>query len=132
MKITAKQYAKTLFEVLQETSEKDHDKILDSFAKTLAQNNDLKLFDQIASEYEKYEKESKGIKIAEVTSAQPLDKHSEKQIIEHLNKLVSGNVELRKKVDEKILGGVVIKLDDTLIDASVKHSLEELKKDLSE
>ena len=45
--------------------------------------------------------------------------------------MVKGKVELKKKIDENILGGVVIKMDDTLIDASVKRSLEDLKKDLS-
>lgn len=132
MKLTAKQYAQTLYESLQDTTAKDHDKILDNFAKALALNNDLEMMDEISSEYEKLDKAGKGIKIAEVTSATPLEKSTEKQIIEHLNGMVKGKVELRKKVDEKILGGVVIKMDDTLIDASVKKSLEELKTGLAE
>jgi F-type H+-transporting ATPase subunit delta len=131
MRLTAKQYAQTLYDSLQDTAAKDHDKILENFAKILAINNDTKLMDQIEAEYDKIEKSAKGIKIAEVTSAHPLEKHTEKEIIEQLNKLAGMKVELRKKVDEKILGGVVIKLDDTLIDASVKKSLEELKGSLS-
>lgn len=132
MKITAQQYAKTLYESLQDTKAADHEKVLDNFAEVLRNNNDLGLFEEIEQEYDKLDKASKGIKIAEVTSAKPLEKHTEKEIIEHLNKMVDGQVELKKKVDEKILGGVVIKMDDTLIDASVKKSLEELKTDLSE
>ena len=131
MKLTAKQYAQTLFESLQDTNAKDHEKIMDNFVEALKLNNDIKLFDQIEEEYAKLEKAKNGIKIADVTTATPLNKSSEKEIIDELNKLVQGKVELKKKVDEKILGGVVIKLDDTLIDASVKKSLEELKKDLS-
>jgi F-type H+-transporting ATPase subunit delta len=132
MKLTAKQYAQTLYESLQDTSAKDHDKILDNFAKALALNNDTEMMDAISDEYDKLDKASKGIKIAEVTSATPLEKNTEKQIIEHLNGMVKGKVELKKKIDEKILGGVVIKMDDTLIDASVKKSLEELKTGLAE
>jgi F-type H+-transporting ATPase subunit delta len=132
MKLTAHQYAKTLHETLQDTAAKDHESVLDNFANVLAQNNDLKIFEEVMQEFEKLEKASKGIKMASVTSAQPLDKHSEKEIIEHLNKMVSGKVEIRKQIDEKLLGGVVIKLDDTLIDASVKKSLEDLKQELSE
>jgi F-type H+-transporting ATPase subunit delta len=132
MKLTAHQYAKTLYESLQDTAPKDYDQILDNFVKALALNNDIGLQEEIFQEFEKLEKGAKGIKIAEVTSAKPLEKHAEKQIIEHLNKMVNAEVELKKKIDEKILGGVVIRLDDTLIDASVKKSLEDLKNNLAE
>ena len=131
MRLTAHQYAKTLFESLQDTKKEDHDKILDNFVDALALNNDIGMFEEISAEFEKLDKASKGIKIAEVTSAKPLDKASEHGIIEHLNKAVNGKVELRKKIDERLLGGVVIKLEDTLIDASVKKSLEDLKNNLA-
>jgi F-type H+-transporting ATPase subunit delta len=132
MNITALQYAKTLFESLQDTATKDHEQVLDNFAQTLALNNDLAMFDEISDEFEKLEKAAKGIKIAEVTSARPLDKGTEKELVDHLNKMVNGQVELRKKIDEKILGGVVIKLEDNLIDASIKTSLEDLKTNLND
>jgi F-type H+-transporting ATPase subunit delta len=132
MKLTPKQYAQTLYESLQDTAAKDHDRILDNFAEALALNNDTRMLEEIAGEYEKLEKGAKGIKIADVTSARPLEKHAEKEIIERLNKIAGSKVELKKKIDEKILGGVVIKMDDTLIDASVKKSLQELKNDLAE
>ncbi|MBX4187674.1 MAG: ATP synthase F1 subunit delta [Candidatus Doudnabacteria bacterium] len=132
MKLTALQYAKTLYESLQETQIKDQSKILDNFAEALVANNDIAMFDEISLEFDKLDKSKKGIKIAEVTSAKQLEKHTEKEIIEHLNKMVGGNVELRKKIDDKILGGVIIKVDDTLIDASVKKALEQLKSDLAE
>jgi F-type H+-transporting ATPase subunit delta len=132
MKLTPHQYAKTLFESLQDTADKDHDKLLDNFIEALAQNNDVSMLEEILSEFEKMEKGKKGIKIAEVTSANPLEKSTEKEILEHLNKIVGGKVELKKKIDENILGGVIIKMDDTLIDASVKKSLEELKENLTD
>jgi F-type H+-transporting ATPase subunit delta len=132
MKLTAKQYAQTLYESLQDTAAKDHDKIIENFAKALALNNDTEMFETISDEYDRLEKANKGIKIAEVTSATPLEKSAEREIIEHLNGMIKGKVELKKKIDEKILGGVVIKMDDTLIDASVKKSLEELKTGLAE
>jgi F-type H+-transporting ATPase subunit delta len=131
MKLTAHQYAKTLFEALQDTPTKDHDTVVENFAQALAFNNDITMVEEIAEEYEKLEKAGKGIKIAEVTSAHPLEKTTEHEIIEQLNELVQSKVELKKKIDEKIIGGVVIKVDDTLIDASVKRSLEDLKNNLT-
>lgn len=131
MKLSAKQYAKALYDTLQETNPKDQDTVLDNFVKALALNNDLRLFEEISNEFHRLELEKKGIKQAEVRSAHPLTKDNERQIIEELNKIVNAKVELKTQVDEKLVGGVMIKVDDLLIDASVKKSLQELKENLS-
>ena len=131
MKNTPKQYANALIEVLEQTNPKDQDMVLDNFVKVLAENNDLRLFEEIADEFHKQELARKGIKQIEVTSAHPINKANEQEIIHELNKLVKGNYELKKEIDEKLIGGVVIRMDDQMIDASVKNSLEELKEELS-
>jgi len=130
MKFSPKQYALALFESLAETDPKDSSTVLDNFVKVLAENNDLRLFDEISEEFHKLELAKKGIKQAEVTSAHPLTHENEKEILHELNKLVKGDYELKKKVDEQLIGGVVIKMDDKMIDASVKNNLEQLKNNL--
>jgi F0F1-type ATP synthase delta subunit len=40
-------------------------------------------------------------------------------------------VELKKKIDENVIGGVVVKVDDQMLDASVKNNLAQLKKELT-
>jgi len=52
-------------------------------------------------------------------------------ILQELNKLVKGHYELKKKIDEQLIGGVVIRIDDQMIDASIKNELEELKEELT-
>lgn len=130
MKFTAKQYAQALHGALVETQPKDLDLVLDNFVKLLAENNDLRLFDQIASELHKNDLEKKGIKQAEVASAHPLNHENERHILEVLNRYVKSKVELKKKLDENIVGGAVIQVDDLMIDASVRKSLEQLKKSI--
>ncbi len=131
MKFTAKQYAQALIDSLSDTDPKDQGKVLDNFVKILAENNDLRIFADISSEFHKLELAKKGIKEVEVTSAHPINRENEEQIIKELNKLVKGDFELKKKVDENIIGGIVIKVDDQMIDASVKNNLEQLKKEIS-
>jgi F-type H+-transporting ATPase subunit delta len=131
MKYSVKQYAEALYDSVGGTHPKDQEKVLDNFVKILVQNNDLRLFDQIADEFHKLELAAKGKTQAEVTSAEPLTPHSEKQLIEQLNHLVKGDVELKKKVDKDLIGGVVVRLEDTVIDASVKRNLEDLKNNLT-
>jgi F-type H+-transporting ATPase subunit delta len=131
-KYSTKQYAQALIEALETVSPKDQDLILDNFVKILAENNDLRLFETIAEEFHKLELAKKGIKQVEITTAQPLNKEREHAIIHELNKVIKGDLELKKKVDENIIGGVVIRMEDQMLDASLKHNLEQLKKDLTQ
>jgi len=128
MKFTAKQYAQALLEAIEAT--KEHDQILDNFVKVLAENNDLRMFEEIAEEFHKQDLNRKGIKQVEVTSAAPINKENEHEIIKELNKIVKGDLEIKKKVDENLIGGVIIQAEDQMIDASIKSNLEQLKKDL--
>lgn len=130
MRFTPKQYAVTLKEVLENTAPNDTDKILDNFVAVLAENNDLAKFQEISEEFHKLELADKGLKQAEVTSAKPFSKDLEKQILDKLNDLVGSKVELKKEVDENLIGGLVIRMDDQVIDLSTKRSLEELKNEL--
>jgi F-type H+-transporting ATPase subunit delta len=130
MKFSPKQYAEALYDSISKVKPSDQDKVLDNFVSVLAANGDLKLYDNIAEEFHKLELKEKGVTQATVTSAKGLNADNEKRIIKELNDLVKGKVELKKKIDENVIGGVVIQLEDTLIDASVKRSLQDLKNNL--
>ncbi|OGE87645.1 MAG: ATP synthase F1 subunit delta [Candidatus Doudnabacteria bacterium RIFCSPLOWO2_02_FULL_49_13] len=132
MKYTPKQYAKALMDAIQETNPKDQEKVLDNFVKLLVENNDLRLFDQIAGEFHKLDLGRQGIRQAEVKSTHPLTKDNEKAILEELNKLAKTKIELKTEIDERLIGGVVIQMDDQLIDASVKNQLEQLRNNLTQ
>ncbi len=124
----AEQYAKALFEALHESRPEDHEKILDNFVRVLSQNGDLKLYDLIEAAYQKLETADQGIKEVEITTAQP---QKSKEILEHLNKIIGGKVQIKEKIDQDIIGGVVVRVDDTLIDGSIKNSLKQLRKAIS-
>jgi len=131
MKFTAKQYAQALYDSLEGTDPKDVDLVLNNFVEVLAINNDVRIFPEIEEEFHKLELARQGKKLAEVITAHPITKENEREIIKELNKIVKGDLELKKKIDEKILGGVVVKIDDQLIDASVKDELNKLKDELT-
>jgi F-type H+-transporting ATPase subunit delta len=132
MKVTPKQYAEALLESLENVSAKDQDLVVNNFAQVLADNNDLRLFEQIAEEFHKLELKKKNVQLVELTSARPLSRENERDILDKLNKMVKGDIELKKKIDEKLIGGVVIRMEDKIIDASTKNSLEQLKNNLTE
>lgn len=140
MKTTPQQYAQALYEAVHET--KDETAVLDNFVKILAQNGDLGKFSEIDVEFRKLKLESQGIKEAEVTVAKETTVN--KTIIDELNQIVrtasggpsSGKrtalsgIEIKTSIDESIIGGVVVRVDDTLIDASVRTQLNNLNNSL--
>ncbi|KKW23321.1 MAG: ATP synthase subunit delta [Parcubacteria group bacterium GW2011_GWA2_51_12] len=130
MRYTPRQYAAALHQAISGSSPADQDKVLDNFVKILKENGDLKSFEDIEKEFHAYEQESRGITTAQVTTASPLSAEQEKKLVAELNDYVSGKVELRKKVDEGLIGGVVIKIGDELLDASLSTNLDNLKKKL--
>ncbi len=130
MRYTPKQYAQALLETLESTSPSDIDKVLDNFTQVLVENNDLKLFEEISAEYEKVNLAAQGISPVKVSSAHNLNSDNEQAIIEILNKLIQGKPALRKSRDENLIGGAIIEVDDVRIDASVRNSLGQLKKEI--
>ncbi len=130
MKLTTQNYAQALYDAISETSPKDQDKVLDNFVKILAENGDLAKYEEIEAEFKNIEREAKGIKQVDVTFAHDLESNS--KIMDQLNKVVEGKVEFKTTVDESIIGGVVVRVDDTLIDGSVKTQLENLNKSLKQ
>jgi F-type H+-transporting ATPase subunit delta len=72
-----------------------------------------------------------GIVEAEVVSKSEMGENELRKIEEFIVKKYGGNkVEIRNIVDEKIKGGIVIKVGDEVIDGSVAGKLKKLEKEL--
>ena len=72
-----------------------------------------------------------GVVSAEVVSAQPLSKAQLESIVAALEKISGKKVEVEKREDPALLGGVVAKLGDTVYDGSLRTQLRTLRDDLS-
>lgn len=62
-----------------------------------------------------------------VTAAQPVDPASVQQLSRNLSQRLGREVVLQSEVDESIIGGVVVRVGDTVYDASVRNQLSRLK-----
>jgi F-type H+-transporting ATPase subunit delta len=129
MKFSHKQYAQALHESLQDTSPKDHDKVIANFIDVLKNNGDLKDYEKIIKAYEDYDRQQRGVKEVEVTTARDIEVN--KDMIRQLNAIAGSDAEVKRKVDGGLIGGVVVRVDDTLLDGSVKTQLNNLKKTLT-
>jgi F-type H+-transporting ATPase subunit delta len=68
------------------------------------------------------------ITTASVVTAQPIDAALKKDFIKFIKSSDDKGVELKELVDEKIIGGAIIRVGDQQIDASVIRTIKELKK----
>ena len=130
MKYSAKQYATALFQAVSESRPADQDKILENFVGVLREHQATGFLPQIEEEFFRLDREARGVKLASVTTARELSKTAEAEVVDKLNAYVGGQVELRKRIDESVGGGIMIRLDDELIDASIRRSLADLKNEM--
>jgi F-type H+-transporting ATPase subunit delta len=67
----------------------------------------------------------------EVTSAVDLDEQVVKSIGERIGEQTGRDVELTSRVDPGILGGIVVRVGNSILDASIKTRLETLRKQVA-
>ena len=65
--------------------------------------------------------------VAEVRAAVPLDERLRERLAQALSDATGKQVEVKVIVDPNVLGGVVARIGDTVIDGSVRHRLDQLK-----
>ncbi|MDH5516947.1 MAG: F0F1 ATP synthase subunit delta [Gammaproteobacteria bacterium] len=97
----------------------------------LAENERLSVLPAIAEQYETLRSKDEGIVDAEVTSAMPLTDEQESALKESLKKKLGSDVSLTSKVDESLIGGVVIRAGDMVIDGSIQSQLASLSNALN-
>ena len=77
-------------------------------------------FLELSAEQRKHE-------VAEVRAAVPLDEGVRDRLANALSHATGKQVEVKVVVDPNVLGGVVARIGDTVIDGSVRHRLDQLK-----
>ena len=92
----------------------------------------LKSARQLADEYERLLNDHYGIKSAEVTTAIAIDGTERERLSHHLETIVGNKISIKTQIDPDILGGFIARIDDSLIDGSIRNKLEMLKKSLTE
>ncbi|MCK5413725.1 MAG: ATP synthase F1 subunit delta [Candidatus Pacebacteria bacterium] len=127
MKITPKQYAISLYESTIKIDKLQAEQRIGNFIEILKKNNDLSLIDKIIQQYYKYYREQRNISKIEVSSTKKINPEILNKIIQKFEK----QTEIEEKVEESLIGGIVLRVDDNLlIDGSVKKKLENLKKSI--
>lgn len=68
--------------------------------------------------------------VAEVRTAVPLDEATVERLADALGRATGSHVEVKVVIDESVLGGVVARIGDLVIDGTVRHRLEQMKEQI--
>jgi F-type H+-transporting ATPase subunit delta len=94
-----------------------------NLVRLMAENSRLKIMSEVAEQFDVYRTTAEGKIDAVAVSAFPLTKAQESAITKSLKDKLGREVTLTTSTDESLIGGVVIKAGDTIIDGSIKAQL---------
>lgn len=95
----------------------------------LEENKRLEILEAVAKQYTIIYDYLKNIDIAKVTTAVPLTKEIEKQVMAKIVELTGNKASLENVINPDILGGFVLRVGDIQYDASISNYLNELRKE---
>jgi F-type H+-transporting ATPase subunit delta len=117
--------------ILQEIFSRDvSDKVL-LFMTLLAKKKRAGLLSEVIDEFAALLDEKKGIVNVDVKSAVKLNDEQAKDLVNGLAAYTGKKIRAKMALDEGLIGGITVKIGDTILDGSVKHQLILLKQSLA-
>lgn len=106
--------------------------LVNGFVRIITSNNRESLLEEIAVGFVDLYNEYKKVVTAKVTTAVPMDDELKNKVKSIVANLENNSIEIIEEVDPEIIGGVILRVGDVQVDASVSRQLQELKKELQE
>ncbi len=107
-----------------------HDLTL-SLINLVVKNGREKYLPAIARVFLHTAKKHEGITESLLTSAVKVDEKIKKQVIDLIAGIFKTKVDLKENIDESIIGGFILKVEDNYIDASIRNKLTKIRKELT-
>jgi len=107
------------------------DEVFTNFLELLVDKHRMPVIFRIRRAYDTLWEEEHRLLPVQVTSAIELDAKIVKQIGERIGERTERRVELTTRVEPDILGGIVVQVGNSILDASVRNRLEQLRKQVA-
>jgi ATP synthase F1 delta subunit len=104
------------------------DERLINFLELLAERHRMPVLPRIRRQFDSMWAEENQLLTVSVTSAVDLDESLVEEIGRRIQDQTDRRVELSSKVDPDVLGGLVVRVGNMVLDASVRNRLEQLRK----
>jgi len=102
-----------------------------NFLEALIERHRMPAIFRIRDDYQEMWEDERHLLTVEVTSAIELDKATVSSIGDRIGEQTKRTVELSSKVDPDILGGIVLRVGNVILDASIRARLEQLRKQVA-
>lgn len=109
----------------------DGDETLMNFLDLLLEKHRMPAIFRIRREYDDLWEEENRLLPVQVTSAIELDDSTVKQIGDTIGEQTGQRIDLTSEVDPDILGGIVLRVGNSVLDASIRNRLEQLRKQVA-
>ncbi|MBU1039408.1 F0F1 ATP synthase subunit delta [Patescibacteria group bacterium] len=131
MRYTPRHYAETYLELSKNQSPTGLIKLTKNFWQLVYRHKHFTWRDRIIKEVERLWNEHQNIKPIELTLGRPTTDKILESLSQELSKKLDKEVELKTVIKPHLLGGAILKIDDTRFDASLKGKLDKLYLNLS-
>jgi len=102
-----------------------------NFLDLLVENHRMPVIFRIRREFDELWEDENQLLPVQVTSAVPLDDAIVQEIGSTIGAQTGKRVELSSRVDPDILGGIVVRAGNAILDASIRNRLEQLRKQVA-
>jgi F-type H+-transporting ATPase subunit delta len=109
----------------------DADPIVVNFLKLLIENHRTPVIFRVRREFDRLWREENKLLPVTVTSAIELDQGTVKQIGDRIAEQTGRKIDLSSTVEPEILGGLVVRVGNSILDASIRNRLEQLRKQVA-
>ena len=103
-----------------------------NFLEALVERHRMPVIFRIRSRFDELWEEERRLLPVEVTSAVELDESTVSEIGEQIGSQTGRTVEVSSRVDPEILGGIVLRVGNFILDASIRNRLEQLRKQVAQ
>jgi F-type H+-transporting ATPase subunit delta len=104
------------------------DPVILNFLKLLIEKHRMPVLFRIRVNFEEMWEEENKLLPVQITSAVELDSKTVKQLGERIAEQTDRKVDVSAEVDPDILGGIVVRVGNSVLDASVRNRLEQLRR----
>jgi F-type H+-transporting ATPase subunit delta len=108
------------------------DQVLLNFLSLLIEKHRMPVIFRIRQEYERLWDEENRTLAVEITSAIQLDQATTESLGKTIGERAGRKVTLAARVDPDILGGIVVRVGNSILDASIRNRLEQLRRHVAQ
>jgi ATP synthase F1 delta subunit len=107
------------------------DEVLLNFLELLIEKHRVPALFRIRRQFDELWRRENKLLPVQVTSAVELDEETVRKIGDEIGEQTGRKVELTSRVDPDILGGIVLRVGNSILDASIRNRLERLRKQVA-